>query len=85
MQSDGSINIDFGDDKTLEGEVWNFRLKATSTISTEDSGNIAEYEFSMSLVDGCVNDELSLPSTIDDFNYYISSTGALTIVKPTFT
>ena len=75
LQQDGSINVDFGDDKTLEGEVWNFKLKAISTLSIQESGNIAEYEFSMSLVDGCVNDELSLPSTIDDFNYYISYTG----------
>ena len=79
LQENGSINVDFGDDKTLVGEVWNFKLKAFSTLSEEKNGNIAEYGFSMSLVDGCVNDELSLPSTIDDFNYYISTTGIHTI------
>ena len=69
----------------MKGEVWNLKLKATSVLSLVDSGNVAEYEFNISLVDGCVNDELSSPSTIDDFNYYISSTGVYTIQNPTFT
>ena len=51
------------------------RLKATSAISNLDPNNVAQYDFSISLLDGCLNDELSSPSTIDDFDYYIAHTG----------
>ena len=85
LQADGSIDIDVGDDYTLEGQVWNLKLKATSKLSTLDPENVVEYAFSMSLLDGCLNDELSDPSTIDDFNYYIALTGEHVISTPTFT
>ena len=75
LQADGSINVNVGDDYSVEGEVWNMRLKATSAISTLDPNNVAMYDFSISLLDGCLNDELSSPSTIDDFDYYIAYTG----------
>ena len=39
----------------------------------------------MSLLDGCLNDELSSPSTIGDFDYYIAATGLHTISTPTYT
>ena len=39
----------------------------------------------MSLLDGCLNDELSSPSTIGDFDYFITATGLHTIPTPTFT
>ena len=51
------------------------RLKATSAISTLDPNNVAQYDFSISLLDGCLNDELSSPGFIDDFDYYIAYTG----------
>ena len=75
MQDDGSIDIDIGDDYSVEGEVWNMRLKATSAISTLDPNNVAQYDFSISLLDGCLNDELSATSIIDNFDYYIAYTG----------
>ena len=31
-----------------------------------------QFDFSLALLDGCVNDELSDPSTIDDFDYNIA-------------
>ena len=36
-------------------------------------------------MDGCVLDELSDPSVIDDFDYYIAYTGAKSISAPTYT
>ena len=62
LQSDGSINVDLGDDKSVQSEVWNFKLKATSDLSTLTSDKVVEYDFSISLFDGCINDELSSPS-----------------------
>ena len=46
---------------------------------------VIEYPFSVSMIDGCVNDELSNPSTIDDFTYYIGSTGVHTVSSPSYT
>ena len=74
MQDDGSIKVNVGDDYSVEGELWNIRLKATSVISTEDPHNVALFDFSISLLDGCLNDELSSSSIIDDFDYYIAYT-----------
>ena len=85
MQDDGSINVNAGDDYSVEGEIWNFRLKATSTISTINPGNVAMYDFSVPLLDGCLNDELSSPSIIDDFVYYIAYTGSHFVTTPTYT
>ena len=85
MQDDGSINVNAGDDYSVEGEVWNFRLKATSNISTVNPENVAMYDFSVSLLDGCLNDELSLPSIINDIDYYIAYTGLQVVPAPTFT
>ena len=75
LQEDGSISVNAGDDYSVQGEVWNFRLQATSTISTMDPDNVAVFDFSMSLLDGCLNDELSSPSIIEDIEYYIAYTG----------
>ena len=65
------------------GEYWDLRLKATSLKSATKS--TAEYDFSISLFDGCLLDELYDPSFIDDFDYYIASTGLKIVNAPTFT
>ena len=69
----------------MKGEVWTFKLKATSDLSTIDAEKTAEYEFSINLFDGCLNDELSSPSSIEDFDYYIAATGLYTINTQTYT
>ena len=74
-----------GDDYSVEREVWNFRLKATSIVSTVNPENVAMYDFSVSLLDGCLNDELSLPSIINDIDYYIAYTGLQVVPAPTYT
>ena len=84
LQNDGSINVDLGGDKSVKTEIWNFKLKATSDLSTLDSDRVAEYEFSISLLDGCIYDELSSPSLIDDFDYYIDDTGLYEIPTPNY-
>ena len=84
LQNDGSINVDLGGDKSVKTEIWNFKLKATSDLSTLDSDRVAEYEFSISLLDGCIYDELSSPSSIDDFDYYIDDTGLYEIPTPNY-
>ena len=43
LQVDGSINIDVGPDYTVENQVWTFKLKATSTVSTVEPENVIEY------------------------------------------
>ena len=43
-----------------------------------------EFEFSVAFSDGCLLDELSNPSSIEDFNYYIAATGIYVIDPPTF-
>ena len=74
-----------GDDYSVEREVWNFRLKATSIVSTVNPENVAMYDFSVSLLDGCLNDKLSLPSIINDIDYYIAYTGLQVVPAPTYT
>ena len=64
-----------GDDYSVLDEVWDLKLKATSSISTISPENEVEYEFTINLVDGCLLDELSDPSTIGDVDYYIAATG----------
>ena len=39
----------------------------------------------MTLLDGCLLDELSNPSTIDDIEYYIAATGLKVVNTPTYT
>ena len=39
----------------------------------------------MNILDGCLLDELSDPSTIDDIDYYIAATGQLIVPTPTYT
>ena len=53
LQVDGSINIDVGPDYSVENQVWTFKLKATSTLSTVEPENVIEYLFSMNLQDIC--------------------------------
>ena len=62
LQNDGSINVDLGEDKSVQSETWNFKLIATSDLSTLAFDKIVEYEFSISLFDGCIYDELSSTS-----------------------
>ena len=85
MVDDGSINVNAGDDYSVEGQIWNLRLKATSTISIINLENVASYDFRVSLLDGCLNDELTSPSIIDDFDYYIAYTGSHIVSAPTYT
>ena len=59
-------------------------LKLTSDESVRGN-NVIEYPFTVSMIDRCVNDELSNPSFIDDFDYFIGSTGLTTIPTPTYT
>ena len=73
MKTDGSINIDVGNDYSVLDENWAFRLKAISSDSSTNS--MVEYDFVMTLRDGCLLDELSSPSTIEGFDYYIAATG----------
>ena len=53
-------------------------------MSTVDSENFALFDFGMSFLDGCLNDELSLPSIIEDFDYYIAYTGSHVVPTPTY-
>ena len=46
---------------------------------------MVEYDFTMTLKDGCLLDELSSPSTIDGLSYYIAASGLQQIPTPTFT
>ena len=69
----------------MKGEVWTFKLKVTSDLSTIDAEKTAEYQFSVNLFDGCINDELSSPSSIEDFDYYIAATGLRIINPQTYT
>ena len=64
-----------GDDYSVLDELWDLKLKATSTSSTVSPENVVEYGFTIDLVDGCLLDELSDPSTIEDVDYYIAATG----------
>ena len=66
------------------GEIWTLKLKATSELSTLNSEKTAEYGFSINILDGCLFDELSTSSTIEDFYYYIAETGLLEISAPGF-
>ena len=66
-------------------QTWTFRLKATSTESSISSANVVDYDFTMSLLDGCIIDTLSNPSSIESFDYYIDVTGLRVIPTPTYT
>ena len=39
----------------------------------------------MSILDGCLNDELRVTGSVDNFNYYIAQTGLTTISAPEYT
>ena len=43
-----------------------------------------EYDFAVTLKDGCLMNELSSPSVIDDIDYYIGSTGPLVVPTPSY-
>ena len=85
LQEDGSINIDVGSDYSVQDEVWNFKLKATSVESNTDPNNIVEYEFAVTLKDGCLMNELTDPNDIDDIDYYIAATGLHVVQTPSYT
>ena len=61
------------------------KLKATSIESVKDRNNMIEYEFAVTLKDGCLMNELSNSSTIDDIDYYIGATGLLVVPTPSYT
>ena len=84
MNDDGSIDINAGADLSIAGQVWNLKLKLSSDESTEADGEI-EYLFTVSMIDRCVNDELTSPSIISDFDYFIAATGLTTVPTPTYT
>ena len=75
LQPDGSIDIDCGDDTSIAGQTWSFRLKATSTRSSPTSNNEAQYDFSVTLAETCKNDQLTSLHGIDDIDYFIGYTG----------
>ena len=85
MKTDGTVEIDTGSDYSVLNEDWTFILRATSSISTADPDNNLDYQFGLSLLDGCLLDVLSSPSTIDNLIYYIDDTGLYTISTPTYT
>ena len=43
-----------------------------------------EYEFAVTLKDGCLMNELSSPSVMDDIDYYIGATGPLVVPTPSY-
>ena len=85
LNSDGQIDINVGDNYSVVDQVWNLKLMATSTLSTLSPGNEVDYEFTMNLVDGCTIDQLSSPSTITNFEYYIDRTQSQKIPTPKYT
>ena len=64
-------------------EYWDFRLKAESSESATNS--MVEYDFSTSLIDGCLLDVLTDLSTVDNFVYYLDDSGLYTVPSPTYT
>ena len=84
LQSDGSIDIDCGDDTSIAGESWTLRLKATSTRSSSSVNNEVLYDFTMTLAQSCENDQLTSTSSIDDKDYFIGQTGLYQIEAPTY-
>lgn len=64
-------------------ENWDLRLIAISSDSSTNS--MVDYDFTISLRDGCLLDKLSEPSNINGLDYYIAVTGLYEILTPTFT
>ena len=85
LQADGSIKIDAGNDLSIEGQDWNFRLKLTSVESLESSRDQLDFDFTMNIKDRCINDVLKATSLISDLSYYIAYTGHYNIPAPTYT
>ena len=46
---------------------------------------MVEYDFSTSLIDGCLLDVLTDLSTVDNFVYYLDDSGLYTVPSPTYT
>ena len=44
-----------------------------------------EYIFAVTMIDRCLSDELSDPSFVSDFDYFIAADGLITIPTPTYT
>ena len=65
------MEINIGADYSLEGHVWSLKLRLTSVVSSVDQKTI-DFDFSMSILDGCLNDELRATGLVDNFNYYIA-------------
>ena len=85
LQADGSIKIDAGNDQSIEGQDWKFRLKLTSIKSLENPRNELNFDFTMNIKDRCINDILEATSSISDFSYYIAYTELYSIPAPTYT
>ena len=77
--------MNIADDLSVQNQQWTFRLTATSTESTKSSNNLVTYDFTVNLLDGCLLDTISNPSTIDNFDYYVGASGVLPVSAPTFT
>ena len=84
LKDDGSIDIDTGNDLSIAGQNWNLMLKVTSDESIQGD-SVIEYPFTVTMIDRCTNDELSDPSIVSDFDYFIAATGLRTIPTPTYT
>ena len=63
-------------------ETWDFRLRAESSESASNS--VVELDFSAYLMDGCLLDVLTDPSTIENFVYYLDDSGLHTVPSPTY-
>ena len=71
MQTDGSIKLNVGNDYSVVDQTLKLRLTAISDKSELSTIGI-NYDFSISLLDGCILDTISSEDAIEDFNYYLS-------------
>ena len=55
---------------------------ARSIKSTDNLRKFLDFDFSISILDGCLKDKLTASSEIEDFDYYISYTGAQILTTP---
>ena len=55
---------------------------ARSIKSTDNLRKFLDFDFSISILDGCLKDKLTASSEIEDLDYYISYTGAQILPTP---
>ena len=82
LQTNGSIQIDAGNDYSVLDEIWHFRLIAISSESIQNSNVV--FDFRMTFKDGCLMDNFSDPSSIDSLDYYVDFTEIYVISAPSF-